>query len=212
MAVTTQLNTGSTPIIVASGGTGVATMTTAYAPICAGTTATGPLQVASTGLSTSGFVLTSNGASAVPSFQAAGGGGLVSAQVSITAANFNAANATAVQIIAAQGANTIIVVDSVVITFVILTVAFTTGATTVLQYGNTVPATGAAAPVTLALASVAGLTSQGSYSVPPIIASNYMTSAVAVNKGIFLANNAACSGGTGSTIYVDILYHVIASH
>jgi hypothetical protein len=64
----------------------------------------------------------------------------------------------------------------------------------------------------LALASVAGLTSQGSYSVPPIIASNYMTSAVAVNKGIFLANNAACSGGTGSTIYVDILYHVIASH
>lgn len=56
--------------VVAGGGTGVTTMTTAYAPVCAGTTATGALQVASTGLSTSGFVLTSTGASSLPTFQA----------------------------------------------------------------------------------------------------------------------------------------------
>ena len=56
-------------IPVTSGGTGVSTMTTAYAPVCAGTSATGALQVASTGLSTAGFVLTSNGAAALPSFQ-----------------------------------------------------------------------------------------------------------------------------------------------
>jgi hypothetical protein len=55
--------------VVAGGGTGVATMTTAYAPVCAGTTATGALQVASTGLTTSGYILTSNGGSALPSFQ-----------------------------------------------------------------------------------------------------------------------------------------------
>lgn len=61
------------PIQVADGGLGVSTLTTAYAPVCAGTTATGPVQVASTGLGTSGFVLTSNGASAVPSFQSAAG-------------------------------------------------------------------------------------------------------------------------------------------
>ena len=60
-------------LIVGNGGTGVATMTTAYAPVCAGTTATGALQVASTGLSTSGYVLTSNGSSSLPSFQAAPG-------------------------------------------------------------------------------------------------------------------------------------------
>jgi hypothetical protein len=59
---------------VPDGGTGVVTMTTAYAPVCAGTTATGNLQVASTGLATAGFVLTSNGAAALPSFQASGGG------------------------------------------------------------------------------------------------------------------------------------------
>jgi hypothetical protein len=55
--------------VVAGGGTGIVT-TTAYAPICGGTTATGAFQAASTGLSTSGYVLTSNGASALPSFQA----------------------------------------------------------------------------------------------------------------------------------------------
>ena len=60
-------------LIVGNGGTGVATMTTAYAPVCAGTTATGNLQVASTGLSTSGYVLTSNGNAALPSFQASPG-------------------------------------------------------------------------------------------------------------------------------------------
>ena len=60
--------------VVAGGGTGVTTMTTAYAPVISGTTATGPLQVASTGLATAGFVLTSNGSSAIPSFQAAAGG------------------------------------------------------------------------------------------------------------------------------------------
>jgi len=57
-------------LIVSNGGTGVATMTTAYAPVCAGTTATGALQVASTGLSTSGYVLTSTGSGSLPTFQA----------------------------------------------------------------------------------------------------------------------------------------------
>lgn len=56
------------PAQVAKGGTGIAT-TTAYAPICGGTTATGAMQAADTGLSSSGYVLTSNGASALPSFQ-----------------------------------------------------------------------------------------------------------------------------------------------
>jgi len=63
--------------VVAGGGTGIVT-TTAYAPICGGTTATGAFQAASTGLSTSGYVLTSNGASALPSFQALPASGITS--------------------------------------------------------------------------------------------------------------------------------------
>ena len=63
------------PATVPQGGTGVASVT-AYAPICAGTTTTGAFQAANTGQSTVGFVWTSNGASALPSFQAAGGSGI----------------------------------------------------------------------------------------------------------------------------------------
>ena len=62
--------TGTLP--VANGGTGVAS-TTAYAVLCGGTTTTGPFQaIASVG--TAGQILTSNGAGALPTFQAAGGG------------------------------------------------------------------------------------------------------------------------------------------
>lgn len=54
--------------VVAGGGTGV-TSNTAYAVLCGGTTGTGPIQsVASVG--SAGQVLTSNGALALPTFQA----------------------------------------------------------------------------------------------------------------------------------------------
>ena len=70
-AVTVNLDS---PVAVANGGTGVST-TTAYAVLCGGTTTTNPLQsIASVG--TAGQVLTSNGAGALPTFQAAGGGGI----------------------------------------------------------------------------------------------------------------------------------------
>lgn len=65
--------TNATGLPVAGGGTGIATAT-AYSVICAGTTATGAFQSLAA-LGASGTVLTSNGAGALPSFQAAGGGG-----------------------------------------------------------------------------------------------------------------------------------------
>lgn len=65
--------TGITDLAVADGGTGRSDAT-AYAVICGGTTATGAHQSIA-GVGTSGQVLTSNGAGALPTFQAAGGGG-----------------------------------------------------------------------------------------------------------------------------------------
>jgi hypothetical protein len=57
---------------ITRGGTGIASAT-AYAVLCGGTTTTGAFQsVASVG--TAGQILTSNGAGALPTFQAAGGG------------------------------------------------------------------------------------------------------------------------------------------
>ena len=72
--VTAKL-TGSVP--VANGGTGLASLT-AYAILAGGTSGTNPMQQVS-GLGTSGQVLTSNGAGALPTWQsAASGGGNVS--------------------------------------------------------------------------------------------------------------------------------------
>lgn len=59
--------------VVAGGGTGI-TSATAYAPICGGTTATGAWQSADSGISNSGYVLTSTGSSSLPTWQAASGG------------------------------------------------------------------------------------------------------------------------------------------
>lgn len=58
--------------VVAGGGTG-STSFTVYAPICGGTSTTGALQSASTGIGTSGFVLTSTGAASLPTWQATAG-------------------------------------------------------------------------------------------------------------------------------------------
>jgi len=69
---------------VPNGGTGV-TSFTAYAPIFGGTTSTGALQSGTVG--TLGQVLTSNGAGALPTFQAPAGGSGTVTSVSVTTAN-----------------------------------------------------------------------------------------------------------------------------
>jgi hypothetical protein len=68
----TLYSTGGTDVTVSDGGTGLSS-TTAYAVLCGGTTSTAALQsIASVG--TSGQVLTSNGAAALPSWQSSSGG------------------------------------------------------------------------------------------------------------------------------------------
>ncbi len=60
------------PTVPAKGGTGLSSLT-AYAPICAGTSSTGNFQQASSGIATTGYVLTSTGASSLPTWQSASG-------------------------------------------------------------------------------------------------------------------------------------------
>lgn len=69
----TSLNVTGT-VVVANGGTGDTSLT-AYAPLFGGTTSTGAVQSGTVG--TSGQVLTSNGAGALPTFQTVAAGGTV---------------------------------------------------------------------------------------------------------------------------------------
>jgi len=74
--------TNCTGLPVAGGGTGAASFT-AYAVLCAGTTSTGAVQNVS-GVGTTGQILTSNGAGALPTWQAAASGGFAWTTVSGT--------------------------------------------------------------------------------------------------------------------------------
>lgn len=94
--------------VVAGGCTG-ATSFTAYSPICGGTTTTGALQSASTGISTSGFVLTSTGASSLPSFQTISASG---AATTITGSSGGAVSPNGSGNINVLGANTTSVVGN----------------------------------------------------------------------------------------------------
>jgi len=76
---------------VAFGGTGAATFT-AYSVICGGTTSTGPFQNVS-GLGTSGYALTSNGAGALPTWQGVAFKQVKVVQVSATSTYTPTANA-----------------------------------------------------------------------------------------------------------------------
>lgn len=68
MAINTQLDTGTTPITVSEGGTGVATFNAAgNEVICAGTTSTGALQSVVTSAIATNY-LKSNGAGALPTY------------------------------------------------------------------------------------------------------------------------------------------------
>ena len=71
-STTGQLGVLTDPLTVPNGGTGDSSFT-AYSVICGGTASTNPLQNVS-GVGTSGEVLTSNGAGALPTWQAVGGG------------------------------------------------------------------------------------------------------------------------------------------
>lgn len=73
MPTNNSINTGK-PIEVTKGGT-QKTSFTAYAPVIGGTIATNPLQSADSGISTVGYVLTSNGSSSAPTWQSSSAGG-----------------------------------------------------------------------------------------------------------------------------------------
>ncbi len=210
MAVNNQLNTPNTPITVPEGGTGANTMTTAYAPVCAGTTATGPLLVASTGLSTAGFVLTSNGSSALPSFQAVpGGSGVSTITVPISSADILTMYATPILLIPSQGANTFVSVWSFMIEFVpgMTNYVGGDGNGPCLQWDSD-PAAGGI----LFWSSTVDLTSSNdTIRMDTILFAESGNNASIVNKGVYLSNSTVAYTLGDGTMNVTITYSVVTT-
>lgn len=158
--------------VVGGGGTGNTTFT-AYSIIAAGTTATGAFQNVS-GVGTADQVLTSNGASALPTWQNAK---FLIANKTLTSAQIKALRATPIEIIAAPGSGKGIVVVS---------------ATAKLTYGGTNAFT-AAASQTIAL-YYNNNTTVVNGSLGNLIPNAMITSTAnkfSINNSAFVSNNQA---------------------
>lgn len=92
VAITGGTVSGITDLVVADGGTGASAFT-AFAVMCGGITGTAAVQSIA-GVGTAAQVLTSNGAGALPTFQAASGGLTAATQAEMEAASSTTVGAT----------------------------------------------------------------------------------------------------------------------
>lgn len=206
MAVTTQLNTAGTPIIVASGGTGVSTFTTANGVLCSNTTANGPVVTAVP--STSGFLLTSNGSSVAPSFQAPA---LKTISVTMTNTQFNGMFATPFEIIPSPGAGNVILPQSVAYMYVYGgTNAFTLGGTINLQWGTVVNGAGISCMNTVAASNFTGFSKSMTRASQTV--SSALVKASFDGLSVCLSNlTQAFATGTNNTVIVIVSYLTVAT-
>lgn len=206
--VTTQLNSGSTPISVPEGGTGIIT-TTPFAPIISGSTATGSLLQATTGLSSSSYYLTSTGSGSVPNFQSHNISFLTK---NLLTSDIQGMNATPIQVLPNQGAHTLIVIYFMQFQYIFNTTAFSGGGTVQLQYGNSGSPQAAVICTGLNLTSNTSALFYGAadqqfslFGVGPVSPVSGV-----INQGLYITNQSApfTGGGTSSgiiTLYYDVL-------
>lgn len=158
--------------------------------------------------STSGFVLTSNGTGVAPSFQAAGGGGLLSTSVVLTSAQVKALRASPQTIIAAQGSGTFI---SVVSVFSKMTYGgtnvFTNGQACELFYAGSSVFTSGAAVSSQITASVSTYATATFGTIVP-------AATACENNALLIKNNGASeitgNAANNNTLTIAVLYRVVS--
>jgi hypothetical protein len=138
----------------------------------------------------------------------------------MTLVQFTGMKTTPFQIIAAQGANTIIIPISFGLELVLTGTAFTNGGVGGLQFGNTAsfPA-GANRIVEFAASDITTPTVKTMLNPPMGLVTSVgyptmhsYTESTSVNTGVFISNaTAAFATGTGATIVVNVVYTVLTT-
>lgn len=127
----------------------------------------------------------------------------------LTSAQFKGMEAAPVQLLAAQGANTLIIVHDFVLELVFVSAQYANGGAVGLEYGNTAALAGPAASLTIPAASFTGAAASsvmgGGFSLPVATVAN------AVNKGIFISNDTAPYITGDSTFNWYMVYSVVAT-
>jgi hypothetical protein len=134
--------------------------------------------------------------------------GALFAQVSISAAEFNGMYATPVQLVAAAGADTMIIVDSIALQMTYVSADYAAGGVVAAQYDNTANGAGVHASTDGTAADYFASAS----TVFKLNASDVLAPfSTCANKGIFLSNLTQAFTTGDSTFIVKVYYHTIST-
>jgi hypothetical protein len=126
--------------------------------------------------------------------------------VPITASAFNGMYATPIQLVAAPGANTLLVLDKVQLLMTYNSAAYAAGGTIAAQYDSTANGAGVIASTTLANTAVQATVSTGWNFNAGVVAETFST---CVNKGLYLSNISGAFTTGDSPMVAHVWYKVI---
>lgn len=127
----------------------------------------------------------------------------------LTAAQFNGMYAAPVQLIAAAGANTLIIVKQLVLELVYGAAQFASGGVVNAQYDSTVHGGGTAATTTVAAATINGAAASSSLMLTGALA--LAANTTCVNKGIYLSNATGAFTTGDSTFNYYVWYGTVTT-
>ncbi len=134
--------------------------------------------------------------------------GLNYATVVISAAEFNGMYATPKLLVAAPGANKLIVLDKVDLLMTYVSANYASGGVAAVQYDSTANGAGVIASTTLAAATFQAAASTGFMFNTGVVAQTFST---CVNKGLYLSNVTGAFTTGDSTFVAHIWYKIIST-
>ncbi len=128
------------------------------------------------------------------------------AAVAITAAEFNGMYAAPKLLVAAPGANKIIVLDKVELLMTYVSAAYAAGGVAAVQYDSTANGAGVIASTTLSAATFQAAASTGFMFNTGVVPQTFTT---CVNKGLYLSNVTAAFTTGDSTFVAHVWYKIV---
>jgi hypothetical protein len=129
------------------------------------------------------------------------------AEVDMSASDWNGMYGAPKQLVAAPGANKVIVVDAIVLDMTFVSAQYAAGGVVAAQYDSTVHGAGSAASATIAAATINGYAANTGIMVAGAMSS--VAFSAMVNKGLYLSNQTGAFTTGDGTWKIHVWYRVI---